>query len=72
MSFMNLEKATAKNETEPMKGNISRLVDFDIYHCNDVPTLIKNYIFYYNTERPSVKSGRKSPVQFRTEQGFPN
>ena len=33
MSFMNLEKATAKYEAEPMKGNISRLVDFDIYHC---------------------------------------
>ena len=33
MSFMNLEKATAKYETEPMVGNISRLVDFDIYHC---------------------------------------
>ncbi|MBQ8077365.1 MAG: integrase core domain-containing protein, partial [Eubacterium sp.] len=47
-------------------------IDFDIYHCNDVPTLIKNYISYYNTERPSVKCGRKSPVQFRTEQGFPN
>ncbi|MBQ9227277.1 MAG: IS3 family transposase, partial [Eubacterium sp.] len=30
------------------------------------------YITYYNTERPSVKCGRKSPVQFRTEQGFPN
>ncbi|MBR1762031.1 MAG: IS3 family transposase, partial [Eubacterium sp.] len=28
------------------------------------------YITYYNTERPSVKCGRKSPVQFRTEQGF--
>ena len=45
-------------------------IDFDIYHCVDVPELIQNYITYYNTERPSVKCGRKSPVQFRTEQGF--
>ena len=47
-------------------------IDFDVYHCKDVPTLIQNYIIYYNTERPSAKCGRKSPVQFRTEQGFPN
>ena len=47
-------------------------IDFDIYHCKDVPNLINNYITYYNTERPSAKCGRKSPVQFRTEQGFPN
>ena len=45
-------------------------IDFDIYHCKDVPALIENYIIYYNTERPSAKCGRKSPVQFRTEQGF--
>ncbi|MBQ6380173.1 MAG: integrase core domain-containing protein, partial [Clostridia bacterium] len=45
-------------------------IDFDIYHCKDVPALIENYIIYYNTERPSANCGRKSPVQFRTEQGF--
>ncbi|MBQ6380257.1 MAG: IS3 family transposase, partial [Clostridia bacterium] len=32
--------------------------------------LISEYIEYYNTERPSVKCGRKSPIQFRIEQGF--
>ena len=47
-------------------------IDFNIYHCKDVPSLIKNYITYYNTERPSIKCGRKTPVQFRTEQGFHN
>lgn len=33
MSFCNLEKAKAKYSEEPMKGNIERLIDFDIYHC---------------------------------------
>ena len=44
--------------------------DFKLYYCEDVETLINKYIKYYNTERPSIKCGRKSPVQFRTEQGF--
>lgn len=44
--------------------------DFGLYRCEDVEALITEYIKYYNTERPSVKCGRKSPVQFRTEQGF--
>ena len=33
MSFMNIKKAAAAYETEPMKGNIERLSDFDAYHC---------------------------------------
>ena len=33
-------------------------------------TLITEYVKYYNAERPSTKCGRKSPVQFRTEQDF--
>ena len=33
MSFMNLERAAAKYQVEPMKGNIERLVDFDLFHC---------------------------------------
>ncbi|MBR4550210.1 MAG: SMI1/KNR4 family protein [Oscillospiraceae bacterium] len=33
MSLMNLEKAAKKYESEPMKGNIARLIDFDRYHC---------------------------------------
>lgn len=44
--------------------------DFKLYKCDDVESLINQYIKYYNTERPSTKCGRKSPVQFRTEQGF--
>lgn len=44
--------------------------DFNLYYCDDVEKLISDYVDYYNTERPSTKCGRKSPVQFRTEQGF--
>ena len=33
MSFINLEKAAAKYTDEPMKGNIERLIDFDVFHC---------------------------------------
>lgn len=44
--------------------------DFKLYYCEDVEALINKYIKYYNIERPSIKCGRKSPVQFRTEQGF--
>lgn len=33
MSFVNLEKLTAKFNSELMKGNIERLTDFDAYHC---------------------------------------
>lgn len=44
--------------------------DFKLRYCEDIETLITEYIDYYNTERPSTKCGLKSPVQFRTEQGF--
>lgn len=44
--------------------------DFNLYICDNVELLINEYIVYYNTERPSTKCGRKSPVQFRAEQGF--
>ena len=33
MGFMNLKEAAAKYHSEPMKGNIQRLIDFDMYHC---------------------------------------
>ncbi|MBQ7792726.1 MAG: IS3 family transposase, partial [Clostridia bacterium] len=32
--------------------------------------LIDEYVKYYNHYRLSTKCGWKSPVQFRTEQGF--
>ena len=44
--------------------------DFGLYQSKDVPKLIEEYIYYFNNKRFSVKCGRKSPVQFRNEQGF--
>ena len=44
--------------------------DFGLYYSKDVPKLIQEYIHYFNNQRFSVKCGRKSPVRFRTEQGF--
>ena len=46
-------------------------IDFDLYSSKDVPTLINNYIHYFNNYRLSSKLHYKTPVQFRTEQGFP-
>lgn len=44
--------------------------DFGLYRSHNVHKLIDDYIYYFNHHRFSVKCGRKSPVQFRTEQGF--
>ena len=33
MSFFNVKKAAVAYESEPMKGNIERLADFDAFHC---------------------------------------
>ena len=44
--------------------------DFGLYRSHNVHKLIDDDIYYFNHHRFSVKCGRKSPVQFRTEQGF--
>lgn len=44
--------------------------DFGLYNSTNVPKLIEEYVKYYNHYRFSTKCGWKSPVQFRTEQGF--
>ncbi len=30
-------------------------IDFDLKHCEDVPKLIEEYVYYYNYERPSYR-----------------
>ena len=45
-------------------------IDFDIKNCNDVPKLIKEYICYYNNERPSYALNYKTPIEYRTQLGF--
>lgn len=45
-------------------------LDFDLAHSNDVPSLIKNYIFFYNNLRPSYALNYKTPIQFKIDSGF--
>ena len=46
------------------------IIDFDLKHCEDVPKLIKEYIYYYNNERPSYALNYKTPIQYKFELGF--
>ena len=46
------------------------IIDFDLRHCNNVPELIKEYIYYYNNERPSYALKYKTPIQYKIESGF--
>ena len=41
------------------------IIDFDLKHCNNVPELIKEYIYYYNNERPSYALNYKTPIQYK-------
>ena len=46
------------------------IIDFNLKQCTDVPTLIKEYIYYYNYERPSYALKYKTPIQYKIESGF--
>lgn len=46
------------------------IIDFDLKHCEDVPKLIEEYIYYYNNERPSYTLNYKTPIQYKLESGF--
>jgi len=46
------------------------IVDFNLKQCTDVPSLIKDYIYYYNYERPSYALKYKTPIQYKIESGF--
>lgn len=45
-------------------------VDFDLKNCDDIPKLIKDYILYFNNERPAYSLQYKTPTQFKIELGF--
>ena len=45
-------------------------IDFDLKHCNDIPKLIEEYVYYYNHERPSYALNYKTPIQYKIESGF--
>ena len=46
-------------------------LDFDLANAKDVPALLNSYVFFFNNNRRSASLDYKSPVQFRTERGFP-
>ena len=52
-----------------MKGEL--YLDFDLDHAQDVPALLDQYVFFFNNLRRHAALGYISPVQYRTELGFP-
>ena len=45
-------------------------LDFGLENAEDVPTLLDEYVHYFNNRRPAAALGYKSPVQYKTELGF--
>ena len=45
-------------------------IDFNLKKCDDVPSLIRAYVDYYNNERPMCCLGYKTPRQYRTDMGY--
>lgn len=46
------------------------IIDFGLKESNDISEVIKQYVYYFNNERTAFALDYKTPVQFRTEQGF--
>lgn len=57
---------------ESLKGWIKEemKIDFNLNETSDLPSFIDNYVQYFNTVHLSTALGYKSPVCYRTEQGF--
>ena len=43
------------------------ILDFKLKESNDVEKTIKDYVHYYNNERPAYSLKYKTPIQFKTE-----
>ena len=43
------------------------ILDFKLKESNDVEKTIKNYVHYFNNERPAYSLKYKTPIQFKTE-----
>lgn len=44
--------------------------DFRYWEYDNIYKFIDEYVRYFNNDRPGYALNYKSPVQFRTEQGF--
>lgn len=58
---------------ESINGWIKAEIRCDYTHTEKLnfPYFLDKYVEYYNNERPAYALGYLSPVQYRTEQGFP-
>ena len=43
------------------------ILDFKLKESNDVEQTIKDYVHYYNNERPAYSLKYKTPIQFKSE-----
>lgn len=46
------------------------ILDYEYWKYDNLYDLIDNYVYYFNNYRPAYALNYKSPVQYRTEQGF--
>ena len=46
------------------------VTDFKFWKYENLEELIQTYVEYFNKERPAYALNYKSPVQYKTEQGF--
>ena len=45
-------------------------LDFGLAEAGDVPALLDRYVHFFNYHPPAAALGYKSPVQYKTEQGY--
>lgn len=46
------------------------ILDYNLANAEDVPSLLNDYVEYFNHKRPTATLNYKSPVQYKTELGF--
>ena len=70
----NKKNKTGEEELElevlRLKIEVELFIDFNLRKCDDVLSLIKAYVDYYNNERPMCCLGYKTPHQYKTDMGY--
>lgn len=46
-------------------SKVEMFVDFDIAHCDDVPSFVERYVRFFNEERPSAALGYLTPKAYK-------